>query len=237
VADLSSLGRDRYYNQVRDTLAVQGSMTKLTGRHSMKSGFDFRIPRFHLNRNLNSTGTFSFNRAMTQGPDPLRATAIGGFGAASLLLGAGAGGNVTHTDVFTLNRQYYGLYFQENWKLTNRFTLNLGIRYSLEIGQNESHDRIAYLDLDSPNPLGQKVGLPLRGLLGFVGRGGVSRNMVDTDKNNFGPRVGFAWRLGENTVVRSGYGVFYAPSGSRHTMLTYTPVLTPTPTGWRRLTG
>ena len=51
----------------------------------------------------------------------------------------------------------------------------------------------------------------MRGLLGFVGRGGVSRNMVDTDKNNFGPRVGFAWRLGENTVVRSGYGVFYAP--------------------------
>jgi len=211
VADLSSMGRDRYYNQVRDTLAVQASVTKLTGRHTMKSGVDFRIPRFHLNRNLNSTGTFTFNRAMTQGPDPLRATAIGGFGAASLLLGAGAGGNVTHTDVFTLNRQYYGFYFQENWKLTNRFTLNLGIRYSLEIGQNESHDRIAYLDLDSPNPLGQKVGLPLRGRLGFVGRGGVSRNMVDTDKNNFGPRVGFAWRLGENAVVRSGYGVFYAP--------------------------
>ncbi len=211
VADLSSMGRDRFYNQVRDTVAVQGAVTKLAGRHSMKAGWDFRVPRFHLDRNLNSTGTYSFNRAMTQGPDPLRASVVAGHGAASLLLGAGAGGNVTHTDVFTLNRHYYGFYFQENWKLTNRFTLNLGLRYNLEIGQNESHDRIAYLDLDAPNPLGQKVGLPLRGLLGFVGRGGVSRNLVETDKNNFGPRFGFAWRLKDQTVLRGGYGVFYAP--------------------------
>jgi hypothetical protein len=211
VSDLSSMGRDRFYNQVRDTLAAQGALTTLAGRHSIKTGWDFRIMRFHLDRNLNSTGTYSFNRGMTQGPDPLRASAVAGHGAASLLLGAGASGNITHTDVFTLNRHYYAFYLQDNWKLTNRFTLNLGLRYNLEVGQNESHDRIAYLNLDAPNPLGQKVGLPLRGLLGFVGRGGVSRNLVDTDRNNFGPRVGFAWRLGGNTVIRSGYGIFYAP--------------------------
>ncbi len=211
VADLSSMGRDRYYDQVRDTVAAQGNVTKLTGRNSLKAGFDFRVPRFHLNRNLNSTGTFTFNRAMTQGPDPLRATATGGFGAASLLLGAGAGGNITHTDVFTLNRHYYGFYLQNNWKVTSRLTVNLGIRYNLEVGQNESHDRIAYLDLDKPSPLGQRVGLPLRGVLGFVGREGVSRNLVDTDKNNFAPRVGFAWRFTDRWVARSGYGIFYAP--------------------------
>lgn len=209
VADLSSMGRDRYYDQVRDTVAIQGNVTKLAGAHSMKMGFDFRVPRFHLDRNLNSAGTFSFNRRMTQGPDPERATATGGFGAASLLLGAGASGNITHTDVFSLNRKYFGIYFQENWKLTPRFTLNLGIRYNLEVGQNESHDRMAYMDLASPSPLAERVGLPLRGVLRFTGDGN-TRNLVATDKNNFAPRVGFAYRLADKTAIRAGYGIFYS---------------------------
>ena len=209
-ADLTGMGRDRYYDQVRDTVSIQGTVTKLTGRHSLKSGFDVRVPRFHLNRNLNSTGTFNFNRGMTQGPDPLRSTAIGGYGAASLLLGAGTGGNITHNDVFTLNRHYYGIFLQDNWKITNRLTLNLGLRYNLEVGQNESHDRMAFMDLVSPSPLAQQVGLPLRGVLGFVGQGGNSRNLVDTDKNNFAPRFGFAYRVRNTTVVRAGYGVFYS---------------------------
>jgi len=209
-ADLTSMGRDWYYDQYRDTVSVQGSATKLAGRHSLKSGFDFRVPRFHLNRNLNATGSFSFPRTMTQGPDPLRATATGGHGAASLLLGAGTSGTVLHSDVFSLNRHYYGFYFQDNWKVTNRLTVNLGLRYSLEIGQNESHDRMAFLDLDSPSPLAERVRLPLRGLLRFAGQGGLSRNLLDTDKNNFGPRAGFAYRLGDATVVRAGYGIFYS---------------------------
>jgi hypothetical protein len=210
VADMTAMGRDRYYSQVRDTVSIQGNATKLSGRHSFKAGFDFRVPRFHLNRNLNSTGTFNFNRGMTQGPDPLRATANGGFGAASLLLGAGTGGNITHNDVFSLNRLYYGFYIQDNWKLTPRLTLNLGLRYNLEVGQNESHDRMAFMDLDSPSPLGQQVGLPLRGVLGFVGQGGNSRNLLKTDTNNFAPRIGFAHRLRNSTVVRAGFGVFYS---------------------------
>jgi hypothetical protein len=209
-ADLTGTGRDRYYSQVRDTVSIQGNATKLAGRHSLKTGFDFRVPRFHLNRNLNSTGTFNFNRGMTQGPDPLRATANGGFGAASLLLGAGASGNITHSDVFTLNRHYYGIYIQDNWKLTTRFTLNLGLRYNLEVGQNESHDRMAFMDLESLSPLAQRVGLPLRGVLRFAGRDGNTRNLVATDKNNLAPRFGFAYRLRDTTAIRAGYGIFYS---------------------------
>lgn len=210
VADLSPTGRDRYYSQARDTVSIQANLTKLKGRHSVKAGLDYRVPRFHLNRNLNSAGTFNFNRGMTQGPDPLRATAIGGFGAASLLLGAGTGGSITHNDVFTLNRNYYGIYFQDNWKITNRFTLNLGLRYNLEIGQNESHNRMASMDLDSPSPLAERVGLPLRGLMRFSGTDGNSRNLVNTDRNNFAPRIGFAYRLRDTTAIRAGYGIFYS---------------------------
>jgi hypothetical protein len=211
VADMRAMGRDRYYDQRRDTTSVQGNVTKLTGRHSMKAGFDVRFPRFHLNRNLNSTGTFTFNRGMTQGPDPTRASATAGFGLASLLLGAGSGGSIDHTDAFTINRKYYGFYFQEDWKLTSTLTLNLGLRYNLDIGQNESHDRTAWMDLEAANPLGQQVGLPLRGLLRFAGDGGNSRNLLKTDTNNFSPRVGIAWQAGKNTAIRTGYGIYYAP--------------------------
>jgi hypothetical protein len=208
---MRAMGRDRYYDQRRDTTSIQGNVTKLSGRHSMKAGFDVRFPRFHLNRNLNSTGTFAFNRGMTQGPDPNRASATAGFGLASLLLGTGASGSIDHTDAFTINRKYCGFYFQEDWKLTSRLTVNLGLRYNLEIGQNESHDRTAWMDLQAANPIGQRVGLPLRGLLAFAGDGGNSRNLLKTDTNNFSPRIGIAWQAASRTAIRAGYGIFYTP--------------------------
>jgi outer membrane receptor protein involved in Fe transport len=211
LSDAQNLGRDRYYDQIRDTISVQANITKLAGRHSLKAGADYRLPRFQLDRNLNSAGTFTFNRGFTQGPDPLSASASAGHSLASLLLGTGSGGSLTHTDAFTLNRQYYGFFLQDDWAITRRLTLNLGVRYSLEVGQTESRDRMAFLDLDATNPLSERVGIPFTGLLGYVGTDGNSRNLLDTDTNNFAPRVGFAFQLNDRTTVRGGYGIFYAP--------------------------
>ncbi|MPZ16910.1 MAG: hypothetical protein GEV06_03175 [Luteitalea sp.] len=209
--DAQNLGRDRFYDQIRDTLSFQGNVTKLAGRHTMKAGFDYRLPRFQLDRNLNSAGTFQFNRNFTQGPDPRSSSATAGHSVASLLLGMGSGGSLTHTDAFTLNRQYYGFFFQDDWTITPRLTLNLGLRYSLEVGQTESDDRMAFLDLDAPNPLSEQVGIPFTGLVGYVGTDGSSRNLLETDKNNVAPRIGLAFRLNDRTAIRAGYGVFYAP--------------------------
>jgi len=161
VADVQSMGRDRYYDQRRDTTAVQGNVTKLAGRHSMKTGFDFRVPRFHLNRNLNSTG---------------------------------ASGSVDHTGAFSINRLYYGFYFQEDWTMSPRFTLNMGLRYNLDIGQ--------------------QVGLPLRGLLRFTGTDGNWRNLLTTDRNNFSPRFGIAWQLFDKTAIRAGEAAYWANKGT-----------------------
>jgi len=211
VADFASQGRTRFYDQIRDTWTLQGNVSKLFKRHTVKFGADFRIPRFQLDRNLNAGGAFNFNRAFTQGVDPLRAGATAGHGGASLLLGMGASGTVATTDIFDLTRRYYGFFIQDNWKVTSRFTLNLGLRYSMELGQYESENKMAFMDLESASPLSQRVGFPLRGLSRYVGVDGNPRSLIDTDKNNFAPRIGFGYLLGDKTAIRGSYGIFYSP--------------------------
>ena len=212
VADFASQGRTRYYDQIRDTWALQGNVSKLFKRHTLKAGADFRVPRFQLDRNLNAGGQFAFTRGFTQGVDPLRASANAGHGGASLLLGMGASGSVATTGVFDLTRRYHGFYLQDNWKVTSRLTLNLGLRYSVELGQFESENRMAFMDLESTSPLSQAVGFPLRGLSRYVGVDGNPRSLVDTDRNNFAPRFGFGYLLGDKIAIRGGYGIFYAPA-------------------------
>lgn len=98
-------------------------------------------------------------------------------------------------------------YFQDNWKVTPRLTLNLGIRYDLETPRTERHNRMSYVDPTAPNPL-QAPGFPtLKGVLAFVN--GSDRHNYGYDPNNWGPRIGFAYRLADKTVMRGGYGIFY----------------------------
>lgn len=212
ISDLSSLSPDPIINaQPRDTYALIGSANKLVGKHSLKFGFDFRVFRFHALQNTNPSGTFNFNRVFTQGPNPLQASSDAGFGLASFLLGVGSGGSINHIGGISLQRLYHAYYMQDDWKVTPKLTLNLGLRYDITTGQTERYDRLAALNLDAPSPLASRVNLPLKGALEFLGVNGNPRNALDTDKNNFGPRVGVAYQLSDKLAVRAGYGVFYVP--------------------------
>jgi outer membrane receptor protein involved in Fe transport len=130
---------------------------------------------------------------------------------ASFLLGAGAGGSINHTNGLSLQRKYYAGYIQDDWKVTSRLTANVGLRYDLTTGQTERHDRLTWMDLEAPSPLGTIGGLNLRGQLQYAGVNGNPRNQLDTDTNNFAPRVGLAYQVSDSTVVRAGYGIFYVP--------------------------
>ena len=131
-----------------------------------------------------------------------------GWGAASFLMGAadGAIGNgqfATGDPSMALKNPFYAIYSQNDWKATRNLTINVGLRYEYQGPLTERHNHLSQFLLNSVNETGTA------GLYQFSGTNGDSRGQTNADAKNFAPRVGFAWRLGDKTVVRSAYGISY----------------------------
>jgi len=101
----------------------------------------------------------------------------------------------------------YGAYVQDNWRLSDKLTLNLGIRYEIDTPRTERHNRQSYIDLDAASPLKVAGFSSLKGALAFVDNN--NRSGYGWDHNNFAPRIGLAYKLNNKTVIRTGYGIFY----------------------------
>ncbi len=196
--------------EVFQTYSLAANATWVKGRHTIKFGLDQRLNQVGSSLKQGTNGNYQFNRGFTQGPNPNLAAANLGDGVASLLLGTGGSGFVQiEPSVFTSNR-YTGLYFQDDLKLSRNLTLNIGLRYDLESGQNDRFKQLTWFDYDVPSPIAQAAGIPsLRGGVRFQGIDG--DNQYPTDRNNFGPRIGLAYSLGSKTALRAGYGLFYPP--------------------------
>ncbi len=195
--------------------STQQSLALTTGAHLLKTGADFRRHRVVHNRGIAASGAYSFSRAFTQGPNANRTSATAGDAVASLLLGTPASGSFGSVILADSFNPYAGFYLQDDWKLTGRLTLNLGLRYELEWPRQEAQDRLDWFDYDVVSPLASAVtGLgPFRGGLRFAGVDGNPRRHFHTDTNNFAPRLAFAWQATPGTTIRGGYGIFYG-SGS-----------------------
>ena len=185
------------------------SLSKFAGRHSIKTGFEWEV-RQVSDTGGGTPGAFAFNVGFTQGPNPLLGSPTAGNGLASLLLGIPANGSLNYVNFVSTQNHYFGGYLQDDIRLTQRLTLNLGARYEVELPRTERWNRGNFLDLNIANPLAAKTGLPLRGGLRFVGVDGNSRYPFDTDYNNIAPRVGFAYQAQKQTVIRAGYGLVYS---------------------------
>jgi TonB dependent receptor len=105
---------------------------------------------------------------------------------------------------------YYGLYLQDDFKLTSRLTLNLGLRWEFESPRTEAKNRVSNFDYTDTAKLSN--GTTVRGGLLFPGVNGVSDYSWNPNRKNFAPRFGFAYSLNPATVVRGGYGIFYSNS-------------------------
>ena len=211
ITEYSGLGRGTSdLNQTGSSYAASLGMTKILSRHTIKAGYDIRINQVGDDRGGSRSGNFAFARNFTQGPDPNRPANDRGNGIASLLLGLGTGNIQIVPPLLTSNR-YQGWFVQDDYKLTSRLTLNLGLRYELESGRTERYNQLSWFDFDVASPLAAKTGLPIRGGIRFVGDGGSSPHQFDLDKNNFAPRFAFAYTLSPRTVLRGGYGIFYLP--------------------------
>jgi hypothetical protein len=192
------------------TYSLAGSATWTTGRHTVKFGIDARLNQVGSNLKQNTNGNYVFNRAFTQGPNPNVAGGNLGDGMASFLLGTGASGFVQIMPSSFTSNNYTALYIQDDFKVTSRLTLNLGLRYDIENGKRDRFDQLTWFDFDVVSPVARAAGLPdLKGGVRFQGVDG--DRQYPTDWNNFGPRIGLAYSLASKTVVRAGYGIFFPP--------------------------
>ncbi len=198
--------------QDNDTLMVTQGNTWVKGKHEFESGWDHRrLSTFGYDL-AGSNGRYFFNRAQTAVPN---STTGSGHEFASLLLGAVDEADSTLLPVLFPNLAYLYTagYFQDNWRVNNKLTLNLGFRYEVPIAFHERDGNYSGLDPNRPNPGAGN----LAGALVFYGNGPGrtgSLRPYPTDYTNIGPRVGLAYRLSPKTVLRGGRGMFYQTLGN-----------------------
>ena len=200
--DFGQLGGPTRTLNPQDTWQAQYSLTWIKTRHNIRFGTDLQLIKLNAYNSQYSAGQFNFDRTYTQGADPTSTTLNGGNGLASLLLGVPVAGTLTITRPLFLYQKYYGLYVQDDYRVTNRLTLNLGLRYEYTTPYAEKFGQIGYFDWDAIQPTtGQK------GQFKLVKPGGYQEN---PNYLNFSPRIGLAWKASDKTVVRAGAGIFYA---------------------------
>jgi trimeric autotransporter adhesin len=220
VDDVGGWGGDR--TRWTGPYALNGTLTKLMGSHSWKMGADARQLGIKTTTEtspntaeLALAGSFSFNRLFTSRND------LGGNEFASLLLGLPVDGSVPFNlgegEWFT---RYYGGFVQDDWRVSSKFTINYGVRLEHEDGLREVQNRQTVgFDQEATNPLDALVpkagtllaGRTLRGGLMFAGVNGAPKEQGNLPAIKVAPRVGATFALNHNTVLRGGYGTFYAP--------------------------
>ncbi|HYG80230.1 MAG TPA: TonB-dependent receptor, partial [Pyrinomonadaceae bacterium] len=203
-------GSTFFSNRVRDNAVhLTDFMTYIRGRHSMKFGGEVRIQQLNNAAHFDIGGQFNFINAQTA--NSFRASE--GWPIASLITGR---------PEFTFNSNQtidpglrffsQAFFFQDDFKVTPRLTVNLGIRYDYGRPREEARGRYRGFDPDVPNPAaGGRLGAIVSA---DASQGGIQsefEGLMEPDKTNFGPRFGFAYSLNERTVVRGGYGIYYAP--------------------------
>jgi len=211
VTDYRGLGGGDHRRNAFMTYTAVANATKSQGKHTFKFGTDIRLMRVNVNEGRNA-GAFSFTRGMTQGPNPNQSSTTAGNGFASLLLGTGSSGQLqaNYKNVATQS-PYYAGYFQDDWRVTSKLTLSLGLRYDIDIPRTERYNRTNYFDLNLASPAATAIP-NLKGGLVFVGVNGMPREQFVADKNNFAPRFGLSWQFMPKTVLRIGYAHVYGPS-------------------------
>jgi hypothetical protein len=156
--------------------------------------------------------TFTFDTGFTAGPDPQNLTAGTGQPLASLMLGTAQSGS---TGIFLsqdTRSWFHGLYLQDDWKVTQKLTLNLGLRWEVQVPLRERHDRQAYFNYGAVNPITAEVNNGTNYLGELVYSNSSHRGLYNTNLKNFAPRIGFAYQVLPKLVMRGGYGIFFPPS-------------------------
>jgi Carboxypeptidase regulatory-like domain/TonB dependent receptor len=183
-------------NDQNNSFSLEPSMTKTMGRHTLKFGADLRKYQFNYVQSSFGTGLFLFSGQFS------------GNAVADALLGDPFVDFLINPIKPAGTQNYQGYYFGDVWNVNNRLTLNLGVRWEIPGPWTERHDRLSVFQPNATNPLASEY----RGALAYVNSSARSaRGSTDLKLNHFAPRIGAAYRVGNKTVLRAGFGMFYAP--------------------------
>ena len=200
--DFDSLcGATRTYTPM-DTWNLNYHFTWIHTRHSLKFGTDDALMRSFLYNSQYSAGQYIFDRTYTQGPNPLVTTLNGGNGLASLELGVPISGTLTITNPLYLWQKSWALYVQDDYRVTDRLTLNLGLRWEYITPYAEKFGQIGDF---YPNLINPDTGEP--GQFQEIKPGSY---VEDPHRKHFEPRIGLAFQLNNKTVVRAAGAIVYA---------------------------
>lgn len=193
-----------------DNDRIAGSLTKIAGSHTLKFGGEFLRSTHNYAQTNYSTGFFYFDPGFTSS-NPLDPS--GGLGLASFLLGYASNGWAVNPALVAARQNYAGLFVQDDWRITRKLTLNLGLRWEYGGPWTERFDRLSYFDPTTPNPLLQAAGLNYNGSIGLVNSSGYkNRGNIHPNWRQFSPRIGFAYQVAPKTVLRAAYGIFWLPN-------------------------
>ena len=186
---------------------ILDSLSWNRGQHAWKFGMEFRAGANDEIRDRGSAGNFTITPLITDLPG------VSGTGnaLASFLLGEVSAASVQVSDKIPSRAGYLAFYAQDDWRVSDRLTLNAGLRWEAELPREVVGNKMNSFDPTAINPVS---GTP--GVVTFAGVNGVPVRAFATDTNNFGPRVGFAYRMPgrHETVIRGGGGIFYGPTVS-----------------------
>ena len=211
------------------------SLTMTRSKHTIRTGVELNYTMRGSVNTGSSNGSFTFNQTWTQQFSSRSQGTFDGSGVATLLLGYPTSGNIAYNDTTYRTRPYYGLYVQDDWKVTPRLTVNLGLRYDIQVAWLERYDRTNRgFDTSTKNPLSDQIiaawtaakaaydkqnpnakypypspPAVINGGYLFPGKNGQPRRLYNTDLTNWGPRIGVAYRIGQKTVLRGGVGIYY----------------------------
>lgn len=203
-------GSTSFSNRVRDNSEhISDVMTILSGRHTFKAGGEVRIQQLNNAAHFDIGGNFNFRSNQTSNTNDFNQ----GWPIASLITGRPEFSFNSNQTIDPAHRFFSTAYFfQDDFKVTPKLTLNLGLRYDYGRPREEARGRYRGFDPDVPNPAaGGRLGAIVSADASNGGIKAENFGLVEPDRTNFGPRFGFAYALNDKTVVRGGYGIYYAP--------------------------
>lgn len=183
-----------------DNLQFSDSLQIVKGRHTVKTGFEVRRLGILWWQPANTSGSFSFDTQPTMNI----ATRTQGIGLAGLLLGIPSSSTIAYyikpTNPYNMWWGYYGSFLQDDFRVSKRLTLNMGVRWDLNAPRREAQNRQSVFNLKTQQ-------------LDYAGVNGYPETLFDANWKNFSPRFGFAYTPFNDgrTVVRGGYGIFVLP--------------------------
>ena len=193
ITGLRTLGRA--HQRIQEpiyTFTFGDTVTWVKNRHTIKFGGEFR---YSMNTDINqpsANGQYTFSNRATK------------EGLATLLLGWTSRVQRQETLPLRTRSDFWGAFIQDDWRVSSKLTLNLGVRWDMDTPRWEKDNRQSGFNEIPTNPVS---GTP--GIITFAGIDGVSKYINDFDPNNIGPRFGFAYRMNDKMVLRGGYGLYY----------------------------